>query len=257
MDMLSSQLDPIMEAASKSLAQMDYLACEDGCLRALSLARRQRKWPYYARILLPLQEARRQRRMIAADGSVRLGTEALAGEPAQWLAQMQTGCIALTRPHDAQTAVELIEAINQKRLCVEVLWVVAVSTEGAGQWTVRSYRGPEVECVVDAPPPDWTNRWITADDAVNSLPSDTPGDESGALNSKSPSKQGLKRRPVDWFLDACEALGNAALASVKSPLGSPERVEELEHCLDVVTDHEILHQALWDAAHALQVDAPT
>ena len=59
MDLLN-KLNPIMEAASKSLAQMDYLACEDGCLRALLFAREQRDWPYYARILLPLQEARRR-----------------------------------------------------------------------------------------------------------------------------------------------------------------------------------------------------
>ena len=78
-------VDAIMEDASQALSRMDYLSCETFCLKALSLARRAKRWPVYARILLPLQETRRQRRMIAAAGVIRLGSavEIIVEKPAE------------------------------------------------------------------------------------------------------------------------------------------------------------------------------
>jgi len=69
----TATLDALMEDASRALAEMDYLTCESLCLKALAAAREDGNWAYYKRILLPLQEVRRQRRMIAADGDVVLG----------------------------------------------------------------------------------------------------------------------------------------------------------------------------------------
>src|SRR5690606_17570305 len=91
---MSSTLDDIMERASRSLAAMDYLTCERLCVEALAAARRAQDWSYYARILLPLQEARRQRRLIAADGWVRLGTSDLEGPHHDWSGVFEAGCVA-------------------------------------------------------------------------------------------------------------------------------------------------------------------
>ena len=228
----SDKLDKVMEQASQALAQMDYLTCEDLCLQTLTLAAAQRNWAYYARVLLPLQEARRQRRLIAAEGVIRLGTSDLVGDPVRWLRQLAPGCVVLTAPHDRPIARRLTKAVRRQRLYVEVL--LAEAPPRCPDWTLMSVDGIQVSCVVPAPPSQWTNRW---------LESAKSSDEAGPSES-SPG-------PADWFLDACEALGDAALGQVHVPLGKPMRVMRLERCLEVVTDHEILHQALADAAKAL------
>ena len=120
----AGELDAMMEAASQALARMDYLVCESHCLDALAIARQRQDWPYYARILMPLQEARRQRRMIAAEGVIRLGTANLDGDPSAWLEQMRVGptqaeiagCIVLTQPHGADDARRLAQTVRQQRV---------------------------------------------------------------------------------------------------------------------------------------------
>ncbi len=53
------------------------------------------------------------------------------------------------------------------------------------------------------------------------------------------------------FLATSERLGDAMLAAVAEPLGSPARVDELAEKLDILPDHEKLHQALAAAVKAL------
>ncbi len=101
---MADDLNAIMERASVALQAMDYATCEAACLEALRVARHGRQWADYARVLLPLQEARRQRRMNAADGTFRLGTGDLAGGPDSWLAALAPGCIVVTPPHDRADA---------------------------------------------------------------------------------------------------------------------------------------------------------
>lgn len=227
---MAQDLDEIMQEASKALARMDYLTCESLCLRALAQARASGDWAYYARVLMPLQEARRQRRMIAAEGVIRLGTASLQTPSDGWIAQVQTGCIALTRPHTADDARRLHDAVRAGRQHAEVLLVD--SPTDADMWRLRSFQGPEVACDFAAPPVGWRDRWLSTGDA--------PTAESGDQGIKAPAT------PADWFLDACEALGDAALATV--PAGRRDDVEALEPLLNVAPDHEILHQTLANAA---------
>lgn len=228
---MPESLDDVMSRASLALVQMDYLTCETLCLSALALARASDDWVYYARILLPLQEARRQRRMIAAESVVRLGTAGLTETPADhWIAQVQAGCVALTHPHTPSDALSLHEAARRGRLHIEVLF--AESSPDAPTWTLRSFRGPAVSCPFAAPPEPWRNQWLAARDVPP-----VPASDDAIKASASPS---------DWFLDACEALGDAALQGV--PADAP--VEVLEPLLDVAPDHEILHQRLAAAARA-------
>jgi len=91
------RIDQIMEQASAKLAETDYLACETLCLEALQRARDAEDYERYARVLLPLQEARRQRRQIAADA----GVIVLTGEhlsPERILDEHTQGCLLLTAP---------------------------------------------------------------------------------------------------------------------------------------------------------------
>lgn len=216
-----------MERASRALAQTQYLACERLCLEALRQAREKQDWATYARILMPLQESRRQRRMIAAEGFIRLGASHLEGPDGSWSVGFGAGCILVTRPFSRQHAAGLLGALSEQHKHVEVLF--ADSEIDDERWRIASFAGPAVVVDCPAPPPDWTNRWLSPDEV-------SAAGEPG---------------PDDWFIDAGEALGDAALEQVEAPQGSVERVEQLESMLQAAGDHEILHQRLGDAARAL------
>ena len=112
-----------MEQASQALVAMDYAQCERLCLRALAEARRQRDFDRYARILLPLQEARRQRRQIAVDAGVTvLGDSRL--EPAQIVHDHRQGCLMLLNPpYSVEDERAIRHAAVEQGLMLEVLVV--------------------------------------------------------------------------------------------------------------------------------------
>lgn len=229
-----------MEQASRALSGMNYLECEARCLEALSLARGQGNWPDYARVIMPLQESRRQRRMIAAEGTVRLGSSDLGPDPAVWLRHFLPsagGCMAVTRPHGPEMAQSFVHLARRQKRFIEVLY--ADNDSDAAQWTLRSYSGPDVSCVVAAPSSNLVNRWLTQSERQLKVPHPKGPDALCGGNAVSGAK---------WFLDGCEALGDAALARIDTTLEGVERVEAFEQCLRAVLDHEIMHQGLADAA---------
>lgn len=66
----AEKIDGLMEEASAALARGDYFACERGACEALELAHASKDWDRMARILMPLEEARRQKRLTAAEAGV-------------------------------------------------------------------------------------------------------------------------------------------------------------------------------------------
>ena len=216
---MASDLDALMEDASRALVEMRYLDAEAMCVRALGMARERGDWSYYGRILMPLQECRRQRRMIALDASVQLGTTDGYAVP-------ERGCLVLTRPCNFEDANALWRQAIEQQLYLKVL--VCDSDAGDPLWTLTTYRGPALRCTVEAP---------------RDLPHDVPLD---------PEEH---PRAAEWFTEAFEALGDDALAAVFEPPGSIERVNKLEQMVTAVGDHELLHQALGAAARAMR-DAP-
>ena len=227
---MSSALDQVMEAASVALSRTDYLLCEQHCLEALAAARQAENWAYYAKILMPLQESRRQRRITAAEGAVRLGSTRLEGDPDTWLSEHPAACIVLTRPHDVRTAAALRAAATARHLNVEVLLADCGADEP--RWTLRAFTGREVSCTLAAPPAPWRDRWL-----------------EGQADAGDATTGGAT--PADWFLDAAEALGDAAVAALTDHATTQQHLEGLEQCLEVVTDHEAIHHRLREVAHAL------
>jgi hypothetical protein len=228
---MGDAIGQIMEQASLALGRMDYLTCEARCLEALGLARQRQRWSDYARILLPLQEARRQRRQIAADGRVRLGTSNLPGDPGAWLDGLGDGCMVVTAPHGREHAEALRRAADERGRYVEVLY--APRAPQSGRWSIATFSGPPVEIERAAPPASWVNRWLDAEESAIAV-------------------NGVTTRPVDWFLDSTELLGDAALVQVDAPPGTVVRIRQLEARLAAQSDHEILHQRLADAARAMR-----
>lgn len=116
-------INELMEEASQALVEVNYITCEKKCLQALNLAFEIKAFDVYARILLPLQEARRQRRQLAEDAGVFI----LNGEklPASSILKAHpTGCLMLTTPpYSEQDTTELQKLAFEDGYMVEILLV--------------------------------------------------------------------------------------------------------------------------------------
>lgn len=221
---MTAALDDLMESASQALAEIDYARCESLCLDALSQCREDADWVMYQRVLLPLQEARRQKRQAALDGSVLLGTPERDNDPVSLLKDHEQGCIVLTWPYTGSDAAALSNTVQEQKKAVEVLFADNASSDST--WRVTSYTGPALSVDLPAPKPEWIGRYLTA----SAIAPPTP---------------------AHWFMQASEALGDAALAAIQAAPGSHEYLQALEEALACVDDHEILHQRLATAAKAL------
>lgn len=230
-------LDHQMEEASEALAKMDYLHCEVLCVGALAQARQAGDWAYYGRILLPLQECRRQRRMIAAEGTIRLGTGEQGGGPSIWLEHLTAGCLVITHPHTRSEASRLLADVRQRRLHVEIMFADCHVDDAS--WRIITHQGHSISIDMPAPAAKVRDRWL--------IPLTHPGKEELAADAEA-----NRVAAADWFIDASEKLGDALLAQVGAT-GGIERITALEACIEAVPDHELLHQALANAARTLRL----
>ena len=222
---MTKAIDDLMQTASQALAELAYARCEALCVEALEQARDDEDWAMVRRVLLPLQEARRQKRQAAIDGPILLGTPEKADTLGGLVGDRGCGCIVLTAPYTAEDAATLDLLLRQEQRRVEVLF--ADNAADAGTWQITTYQGPWARTARPAPDPAWVGQWI---DPLKTTPP----------------------TPAHWFMRASEALGDAALAAVDSETGSAERFDELSQALASAGDHEILHQRLADAARDLQ-----
>ena len=227
----ASNLDRLMDQASQALVQTDYFAAEKLCVRALRQAHKAGDFERLARICLPLQEARRQRRMLALDAGLRVTLSALPNPkdllPGLYL--VQPPLIGLDARHLRESlfaAGTPALVLAREPMTRAGLWpVVAVGSGGlTDTLTVR---------VRVAPPPGVTPR------------------ETGITRDHAEEPP-----PAEWFIAAGEALGDAAIAQIPADLHPAWRVDDLVRALDAHPDHEKLHQRLADACRAAAVSAP-
>ena len=97
----ATKIDAMMEQASKALVSRDYFAAEKLASGALRRANQEQDFERMARILLPLQEARRLKRQLAIDTErVTVVTgEIPAGK------SLTSGCYLITPPRVGETPV--------------------------------------------------------------------------------------------------------------------------------------------------------
>ncbi|MFG0247650.1 MAG: hypothetical protein ACF8OB_02095 [Phycisphaeraceae bacterium JB051] len=217
-----------MDQASLLLVKMQYLEAEKLCEQALKQARERKLWAYLARITLPLQECRRQRRMIAAEGHVVLGTDHLGDNALSELLQLDCGCVVFTGKDATGNALRLMQNIRKNSRHLLVL----AATVTKSQWTLHSAVQPILTITYPAPPADWQHKTLE------------PGQWTEVTDSAWPT-------PGDWFLDVLEKLGDQALKAIEPKDDTVKRVDALLASLQAVTDHEILHQQLAKAANAM------
>jgi hypothetical protein len=220
-------IDDVMDRASAALLAADYFACEALCVQALHAAHRARAFERMARILMPLQESRRQRRHEAVDsGRVilvkdprppaststggRSSRSQAAGDP--W----PPGCYLVCPPLVGVQARDIREALLRTQVPAMVL--CREPTTSAGLWPVVAV-GPASDAT---PMPPVVRVRLAPPKVLSPEGAPDPG----------------------WMLAAQEALGDAALAKVNPAWPADHRVEDLLEWLDAIPDHEKLAQAL-------------
>ncbi|MCE7973680.1 MAG: hypothetical protein DYG92_05035 [Leptolyngbya sp. PLA1] len=204
-------VDELMEKASEALVATDYFEAEKHCLRALARARSGRDFERMARISLPLQECRRQRRHEACDaGHVRVLSEMPAAGT-----KLGAGVYLLTPPLIGLHGRTLRDLLTRRKVPAMVL--VREPTTAKGQW-------PIVGVGVGEPRPVVVRAYV-----------DPPA---------------AREPDASYLLAAQEALGDAAIRKAPSSAPPDHHVDDLWEYWEAVPDHEKLAQAFEDACRA-------
>jgi hypothetical protein len=186
------KIDDLMEKASEALVRTRYFEAERLCEKALLMARQNQDFEQMARIVLPLQEARRQRFQQAIDvGKIRLIDKPVAED-----VKVERGCYLVQPPQVGADGRRLrMASLQQEKpvavLCREpttALKQVPIVAIGTGT-TIRT----RIEPPKNPSKPDMA--WLVA--AFEQL-----GD--AALESLDPSLPGPRK--VDALLDRLDAL---------------------------------------------------
>ncbi|MDX2116529.1 MAG: hypothetical protein SFZ24_13040 [Planctomycetota bacterium] len=202
------KIDRLMEEASLALAEARYTDCERIAREALEAAHLARDFDRLARVVLPLQEARRQRRLAAVDTKKlhRLSTASQIEPFLTGTERIEPGCYLIEPTLVAMDGRELRDRALADGVLIFVL--VREPQTKLGQWPLVAV-GPATVRARVAPP---------------------------------------KRVTISWVEQAGEALGDAALELVDPTEPADDRVDHLMDLLSTVVDHEKLHQALLHAA---------
>lgn len=213
----ASKIDQLMEQASAALEATKYFDAERAAAQALKMAHEARDYDRMARILLPLQEARRQKRLLAAD----------------------TGKIIRV------TSYEQLEKLGRGgKSAASAMYLVEPPLVGADGRDLRD-RLDQLELpaiVVVREPKTRMGLW--------------PVVMIGPATVRTRIKPPKKDKPdAAWMLHAGEALGDEALASVDPGQTADMRVDALLDRLAAVPDHEKLCQALAAACRDAEREA--
>jgi len=244
---VAHKIDAIMEKASAALVERRYFDCEKLAADALRRALATMDYDRIARIVLPLQEARRQIRDLAVDSGniVQVEGEVPTG------AAIVPGMYLLSPPRVGVDGRVLREAATQKQ--VPVVIVVREPATKAGLWPVVAVGPVTVRARII--PPLTVSAATGAGKGTERPAKKGKAAASGSAGKKTKGKDvaasGTVGEPVvdaKWMLQACEALGDEAIAGLPPELPASARVLALAERLEAVPDHEKLHQRLEEAA---------
>lgn len=249
-----------MEQASDALVRRDYFAAERLAHSALRKAHAARDYERMARIILPLQEARRQKRDLAFDAAQR-GAVFLIDADVPASKKLVEGCYLVAPPRVGADGRLLRESADRRE--VPTIITVREPTTRDGRWPLVALGPVTVRAKVDPPKPPpacaakssaaKVKSKASAPTKAGARASAKKGSVAAAIEQPaietSASSPPVAGKPTpEWFLAANEALGDAAIASVAENLTPHARVDVLMELLETTPDHEKLHQRLADAA---------
>lgn len=221
MSVAGGPIDQLMERASTALVATHYFEAEALCLKALSRCAAANDFERMARICLPLQEARRQKREEAVDSRRSLIIQSLPKRGEEVL----PACYLLEPPLIGIEAVTMRELCDRKK--VPALVLCREPRTSAGRWPLVGVSGTDRESLVVRVQVEPPTEFNLPDNRTQQEPRVGPD----------PS----------WFLKAQQALGDAAIAKIKPDLPPDYRALDLFEMLRAVPDHEKLIQALMTA----------
>lgn len=263
----AAKIDAMMEQASKALVSRDYFAAEKLASGALRRANQEQDFERMARILLPLQEARRLKRQLAIDTQrVTVVTgEIPAGK------SLTSGCYLITPPRVGVDGRMLREAADEKKTPVVVL--VREPTSRDGMWPLVAVGPVTVRTKVPPPPPPpppakvapAKKPKVAAKPAKGRAKADEPVVVAETISpaptlTTTPLPPTTPTTPTtptaEWFVHAAEMLGDEAIAQVAATLPAAVRVAALLDRLEAHPNHEKLHQRLAEACREAVMEPP-
>jgi hypothetical protein len=140
----SDKIDSLMEQAAAALARTDYFECERASGEALTIAHRLHDYGRMERILMPLEECRRQKRLLAAEA----GMKGQLSEFPDESFELEAGCWLIEPPLVGADGRELRRRANEAG--IPVLLIVREPKTQLRTWpivmigvkTVRAYVEP-------------------------------------------------------------------------------------------------------------------
>lgn len=254
-DSPAQRIDALMKQASTALVARRYFECERLASDALQIAFGAADYERMARILLPLQEARRQKRDLALDAGRVFqitGDLPLPGET-------QPGCYLIAPPRVGLDGRLLREQADRDG--VPVVVVVREPLTRSGHWPIVALGPVTLRLKIDPPGPEHLARPATKKSrtkgAARKGGDESPEPGAGAATSTLADDlpPGVHPLPA-WFVLANEALGDAAIASVDPSRALDVQIDELYQRLQAHPDHEKLHQRLREVCErAAQIGA--
>ncbi len=223
-DSPGAEVDGVMERASRALVERKYFEAERLCLEAMEKAHAESDYERMARVVLPLQEARRQKRDLAVDAGRVFVIDSEVPAPDT----LEAGCYLVKPPRVGLDGRLLREMADRREVPAIVL--VREPRTRAGMWPLVAL-GP-VTVRTPVMPPVAAAKKAPANKGKKPAKPAAPVDADAVLP------------PVTWFLDAAERLGDSALASIDPNRSVIGRVEDVLMRLAAHPDHEKLHQAL-------------
>lgn len=238
-----SRIDEMMERASEQLVQREYFATERLCAAALHKAVAIRDYDRVARIVLPLQEARRQKRNLALDA----GAVFLIDHELPTSETLLPGCYLVSPPRVGVDGRALRDLADE--LMIPVIVLVREPATRDGAWPLVAVGPVTVRAKVPAPTTKFPET-VPATPAAKGRKGAKPTSKSAASTPAPAQRADLPCAlpPPEWFVYASEVLGDSAIASTQHITSPDTLVEALLHRLDAQPDHEKLHQRLMDAA---------
>jgi hypothetical protein len=232
----AAKIDAMMERASRALVKRDYFEAERLAAGALRRAHHEGDFARMARIIMPLQEARRLKRDMAYDAGKVFVVE---GELPHGKALVQ-GCYLIGPPRVGVDGRMLRDLADERH--VPVVVVVREPTSRDGLWPIVAVGPVTVRAKVAPPKPPPPKKPKKAAKSKAKLP---------APEAPKPTKP-----TVEWFIQTCERLGDEAIDQVAATLPAASRADALFDRLEAHPNHEKLHQRLEEACRQAMIEPP-
>lgn len=231
-----AKIDALMEQAQQALVARRYFECESVSASALRKAHSVLDYDRMARILMPLQEARRQKRDMAID-AMRVAMVGAVGAELPAPDAISAGCYLVCPPRVGVDGRALREAADGREVATLVL--VREPTSRDGLWPIVAVGPVTVRAKVQ--PPELVNA------AELEVGKGGPKKRGGKKAAATMTAEGPMVPHPRWFIEASERLGDGAIEAVDPGLPAHVRVDMLLERLEALPDHEKLHQALGTA----------